>query len=920
MNLPKDWIAAVEAGATLVTASDRLSRQLQQQYAGHQLAAGREAWSRPDILPRAAFWRRLFDALHEDGRIAAQPLGNAATAAWWEQAVANSFQDQPLLQVAGAARTALDAWTLLHDWRIDPATLANDFLDEARVLHAWGTAFEEECERNAWLPDHRLPEAVIAALPQVDSGLLPRAVLLGGFLEQSPAEERRWQALRERGIEVEMLAPPDHGADAVRLACDDSRDEDRRIAAWAAGRLAEDPRQRLGIVVPDLAGRRAGLRRQLLDSLAPGWLPGFSDSALPFNFSLGEPLAQEPLARTALDWLGALAADALEFTDAARLLRAPTLAPAEEHPARYALEAELRARGYAEFSLRDFAFLAGQHGCPALQESLNRSREAFIEVRRAGKQMPSAWAREISRWLDIAGWCHPSARQLDSHEFQAREAFTGLLGRLAELDDVLGGTDISTVLGWLRRMASETLFQPRAAAAPVQVLGLFEASGMSFDAIWIAGMDDETLPAAPHPNPFLPLPLQREHGLPQSSAAREQAFAQKLFASLLRSAPAVTCSHARMEGDAERRLSPLIGALPAVDDIQPASGIADRWLATAELESLADHQAPALAASRSGGGTSVLADQSACPFRAFARHRLQATEWPTPTAGPDAMLRGSMLHGVLEKLWHRWRSQRGLRTRHESGDLDADVVEAVNAVIDDSLRRERHRWRDSLADIERERLRESVHRWVEQVELERPDFELVEIEGHPAGSPPTQDADYREGLVTVQAGPLRLSGKLDRVDRLADGSELVIDYKTGNAPAPSHFFGDRPQAPQLPAYAIARRQNGHALPAGIAVASLKTGAEGMRGILRTADPAAKSTGINGLDPVHKAKAVEDWDAAVARWETVLAALGEDFASGRAEVNPLRGACDFCHLGSLCRVHEQREEDALAEEGREAGNE
>lgn len=918
--MPKDWIAAVEAGATLVTASDRLSRQLLQQYADHQLDAGREAWPRPDILPQGAFWRRLFDTLHEDGLVDSRPLGNVAAAAWWEQAVAASFKDQPLLQAAGAARTALDAWALLHAWRIDPAILASEFLDEARLLHGWGLAFEDDCQRNGWLPDFRLADAVVAALSAGHGDHLPREVLLGGFLELTPAEEHCWDTLRESGVEVATLAPPDHGADAVRLACDDVRNEDRRIAAWAAGLLAENPQQRIAIVVPDLAARRAGLRRQLLDSLVPGWLPGFDDAALPFNFSLGEPLVEEPLVRTALDWLGALATDALEFTDAARLLRAPSLAPVEEIPARYALEAELRARAYAEFSLRDFAFLAGKQGCAGLQQAITGSREAFIEARKTGKRAPSAWAREISRWLDAAGWCRASARALDSREFQAREAFTGLLGRLAELDDVLGTTDISTVLGWLRRIANETLFQPRVADAPVQVLGLFEASGMSFDALWIAGMDDETLPAAPHPNPFLPLPLQREHGLPQSSAVREQAFAERLFGKLLRAAPSVTCSYARMEGDAERRSSPLIEHLPEVDDIPPASRVADRWLATAELESLQDGNGPALADSHSSGGTGLLADQAACPFRAFAKHRLHAAEWPTPEAGPDAMLRGSLLHAVLEKLWHRWRSRSELQRRHEAGELDAEIAEAVNLVIDDSLRLEHYRWRDSLADIERQRLREGVHRWVEQVELERPDFEVIEIEGHPAGSPPPAAADYREGLATVQAGPLRLSGKLDRVDRLADGSELVIDYKTGNAPAPSHFFGDRPQAPQLPAYVIARRQNGHALPSGIAVASLKTGAEGMRGILRTADPEAKSTGINGIEPVHKAKAVNDWDAAVEHWETVLAALGEDFASGRAEVDPLRGACDYCHLGSLCRIHEQREDDALPEEEREFGDE
>src|SRR5690606_8510525 len=126
-------------------------------------------------------------------------------------------------------------------------------------------------------------------------------------------------------------------------------------------------------------------------------------------------------------------------------------------------------------------------------------------------------------------------------------------------------------------------------------------------------------------------------------------------------------------------------------------------------------------------------------------------------------------------------------------------------------------WRESLADIEKEKLAAAVLRWVEGIELARPDFEVIEIEGTSADAPPAED--YRAALTPVQAGPLRLRGKLDRVDRLADGDELIIDYKTGNAPSPRQFFGERPRAPQLPAYVVARRQSGATTPAGIAVAS-----------------------------------------------------------------------------------------------------
>lgn len=921
-----DWIAELEGGATLVTASDRLSRHLHQQYSDHQLQAGKTAWARPDILPVTAFWRRLFDALHEDGALQERLLDALPTTAWWEQAVTASFADRPLLQAAGAARTALDAWQLAHAWQLDTTRLATDFLDEARLLHQWGTRFEQACDERGWIPEYRLPDHVldiVAAMePRRREHLLPRRLWLAGFIEFTPRQQSRWQALSGLGVEVAPVAAPvtapSRRGTAQRLACADTRDEHRRIAAWAARQLENNPAARIGIVVPDLAGARAALRRQLLETLAPGHVPKQEDAALPFNFSLGEPLVEQPLVRTAIDWLSVLDADAIEFPVAARLGRSPYLAPSEEFPARFALEQVLRKQGYAECSLRDWAFVARQQECPEFANAIDTAREAFLAERRNGNRLPSEWARAASRWLETARWCHSSARTLDSDEYQARDAFLELLGRLATLDETLGKTGFPAVLGWLRRMANETLFQPRAAAAPVQVLGLFEATGMSFDALWIAGLDDGTLPAAPHPNPFLPLALQRESGLPQSSAVREQAFAAQLFDGLLDAAPEVICSHAVLDGDAEQRMSPLLEALPLLTDndaVETRPGLAENWLATAPLESIDDTRAPAFPDPDGRGGTGLLQDQSACPFRAFAIHRLHADDWPTPVPGPDALIRGSVVHAVLEQLWRRWQDRAELQRRHAAGELENDIREVVDAVVADSVRKHRHRWRDSLASIERERLLAGIRRWVEQVELERPDFAVIEIEGTSPDQPPAED--YREGLTAVQAGPLRLRGKLDRVDRLTsglpDGSELVIDYKTGSAPSPGHFFGARPQAPQLPAYVIARRQAGRPLPAGIAVASLQAGAESMRGVMRTEDPEARYSGINGITPIGRNRGITDWDQAVAEWETMLVRLGEEFVSGHAAVDPLPRACDYCHLETLCRIHECRDVDADEDE-------
>jgi hypothetical protein len=63
----------------------------------------------------------------------------------------------------------------------------------------------------------------------------------------------------------------------------------------------------------------------------------------------------------------------------------------------------------------------------------------------------------------------------------------------------------------------------------------------------------------------------------------------------------------------------------------------------------------------------------------------------------------------------------------------------------------------------------------------------------------------------------------------------------------------------------------------------------------------------------------EWPELIAHWHAWLARLAEDFAAGRAEVDPklATDTCRRCHLGTLCRVEaasivEEDEDDANAD--------
>jgi ATP-dependent helicase/nuclease subunit B len=65
---------------------------------------------------------------------------------------------------------------------------------------------------------------------------------------------------------------------------------------------------------------------------------------------------------------------------------------------------------------------------------------------------------------------------------------------------------------------------------------------------------------------------------------------------------------------------------------------------------------------------------------------------------------------------------------------------------------------------------------------------LVEAIGWIAQTVAAQDADGRkvasaEGKGHIEIAGVKLSGRYDRVDRLADGSLAIVDYKTGKPPS-----------------------------------------------------------------------------------------------------------------------------------------
>jgi ATP-dependent helicase/nuclease subunit B len=868
MSLPtiekRDLFARLAQGhaarATVLTPNRRLAQELAREFDAGQAAKGLRVWETADILPFAAFVERLYeDALYSE-LAAGLPLllSEAQEHELWEAAMRASRWGEGLLALPQAAADCRRAWELAQGWRIAGALGGFPGNEDARAFAAWARDYAQRCERAGDTDAARLPDVVAPLLAEA-ALRKPGLLVAYAFDVLTPQQQEFLDACAARGIEARACGPAVAASAPRRMSFQSARHELEAAAQWARARL-EGGAARVGVVVPELKARRKEVLRVLSRVLHAGFnLPGAEAKPFAFNVSLGAPLADYPPVRAALSLLE-LALGEISFEQTSKLLRSPFVGGGdEEMAARARLDAVLRRRAPARVTLGKLVGLV--EGCPVLRQRL----EALYAVPKLESASPHDWGRHFSALLDAAGF---PGRSLDSAEFQARARLNETLAELARLERVAPRMSAARAFSRLERLCRDALFQPETPDAPIQVLGVLESAGLEFDALWVSGLTDEAWPLAARPNPFIPPALQKKAGIPEASAEATLARGRRITEGWIGAAPEVVLSYPAWEGDRKLAVSPLISQFEVASAAERRGA---RWrdliFAARRAESVADGQAPPLATKTPRGGTRILADQAACPFRAFARHRLGAEGLEEPVAGPDARARGLLLHALMRALWTELKDSAAL-----AGDTGAAIEKAARAAVREA------RLEEPFAALERRRLAKLAHEWL-AVERVRAPFAVVAME------------DKRKLAV---AG-LELNGRIDRLDRLTSGGHALIDYKSGR-PTPNAWLGERPDDPQLPLYALGAEED----VAALAYAKLQPGNMKFMGFARA----------KGL--VAQAK---DWDALIAGWKKALDALGAGFAAGDARVDPkkLLATCVSCDLQPLCRVHERISALSEAEE-------
>jgi ATP-dependent helicase/nuclease subunit B len=169
------------------------------------------------------------------------------------------------------------------------------------------------------------------------------------------------------------------------------------------------------------------------------------------------------------------------------------------------------------------------------------------------------------------------------------------------------------------------------------------------------------------------------------------------------------------------------------------------------------------------------------PYAIYARHILRLKALDPIDADPGAAVRGNIVHEALEVFVETYPA--------------ALPDDAVTVLMDIGAR--------TFADVmDRPGVRafwwprfERIARWFLDLERRRRG-DLLSV---------VAEAEGRLEL-DGPAGPFLLTGKADRIERRADGSVTIIDYKTGGVPGKAEIVHG--YAPQLPLEAVIARAGG----------------------------------------------------------------------------------------------------------------
>ncbi len=882
-----------ESSLTTITATRRLSRRLLHEYNLQQSAKGLTSWQTPQILSWSAWIQKLWRTHCLNSNEQRTLLTSTQTLHIWQEIIEAS--SDALINAQATARHAQSARQLVIESNID---LGDDdkrqwfvYDNDASRWLDWYQQYIKRLQENHWVDAYDVVLELIELIINNELNIESDSLTFIGFDHFTVQQKQLKDWLNNQLVYRDINEELEQTSNVHRIAASDQQSEFRQAAYWARQQYElrqESDTAPIGIIVPQLEQYRDEIERHLRDVFYPCDVLENPDDSLHtqgirqnsiFNISMGYSLAHQAVMRTALNIL-TLCRYRFSYDTFSAVLRSPFIDQSQERASiRSLLDMQMRQRLGVDTGLRQLMQHIDQDAYAdeyLLIHKLDELKDSW-----KGAANASQWVERFQACLSLFGW--PATEHSNSHQQQILRSLDDLWLEFSRQDLVQKPLSFDKALGQFTTLISSQVFQSGAAELPVQILGMIEAAGMSFSKLWVMQMTEQNWPPAANPNPFIPLSVQREHNMPHSTARREYDYATRQTQRILQSAPEIIFSYCEYLDEEAISPSPLIAEYPLLQYEVKSSADYEE----VEFEYLVDDQGPEINSKTYHAGSSALKDQSHCPFRSFIHHRLHAKSPEEMQQGNDPRDRGNSVHQVLELLWKQWRTSSKLQSLDQA-EIEQHVQAAVDQVIHSA-------GGIHNPDIEQRRLIQLTLEWLEQ-EKQRQPFTVTNPEKR----------------IKADVDGLKLHLIIDRIDELEDGSQCVIDYKTGTAKA-SQWVGERPDEPQLPLYAVIQNKDVSA----VSFANVRSGECQYQGVshrreLMVSDE--KQLAALKQIPVTKGNSIlrqyDDWDGMLEEWRTTIETLAHAHRDGEARVDPVKppDTCSYCDVGPVCRLFDWQELD------------
>lgn len=850
----------------ILTPNKRLISFLHKSYAAYQQTQNKSVWPTPLILQLEMWITMQWETQLIQRSFPYRLLTKNQECIIWQSFIKKTTPE--FLMPEQIAKTAQQAWQLNHLYQLDYTSSQFDESNEANIWKRWAINFVTFCKKQHCIDFARATTQLITLFTNKNIKP-PQRLFLIGFDEINPQCKKLFQILAQQGCEITTISLSKHKPLLQRLVLQNTEMELKTMAQWAY-QCWQTGGKNIICAIPNLME----IRSQVIDIFTDVFTDLNPIDPLPFNIAAGKRLSEFPIIKIALTILELKALN--PFNKISQLIRSPYLGAAEKEQSHRA-QLDIYCRRYLEntLSLKHLAQLSQPYS-PQLSQLLDNFIRVYPD---SNKQYPSQWANYFAKKLQALAW---PGRNLTSEEFQLIERWSELLHELSSFDFILGEINNEVALQQLKFLADESLFQAKTIHdSPIHVLGLLDTAGLYSDNLWVMGLDDQSWPKAAHPNPFIPYALQRAHSLPHASCEREFYFSSLLTKRLLGSAQTIILSHSAQAQPSEQLLRPsaLINTIPVIEisDLKlsqhPTTPIESIW-ATQSWEYYRDDRAPGLQPHElTSAGSQLFKSQAACPFQAFARFRLKSYFYPSPQPGLNAIDRGILLHDVIETLWNLLTDQATLLKQSDQS-LQLLIKQSITASITKFSQKKPFTFKPQFIEIEQDRLQQRLTKLIGLEKKRSPFSDVIH--------------EKKQSLV-IDSLPLNL--RIDRLDRLADGSTLIIDYKTGT-PVKFYWFEERLDEPQLALYCLSQKS-----AKGFAIIHIRSNTIEIQGLSEKENTLCQLIGSKKDKNLPKT-----WQELLNFWKTALEKLAKQFQEGVAHVDPKStNTCRPCQLSLFCRI-------------------